>query len=208
MGFIEKNDVVLFQGDSITDTGRERTKSQSLGIGYANLVASWYSALYPEQNVQFLNRGISGNRVKDLKERWDEDCIDLQPDVVSIMIGINDCWRRYDSNDPTSTDAYTQDYFDILTRVQKETTAKLIILEPFLVPLEPRLDEWREDLDPKIQAVRKLAREFNALYVPLDGIFASACTRQKPSYWAADGVHPTAAGHGLIAQAWLETIKK
>lgn len=207
MEFIAKNDLVLFQGDSITDTGRDRTKSQALGIGYANLVASWYGALYPEKNVQFLNRGISGNRVKDLKERWDEDCLDLKPDVLSILIGINDCWRRYDRNDPTSTEAFAQGYFDLLTRVKKESSAKLIILEPFLVPVDPKLKEWREDLDPKIQAVRELVREFEALYVPLDGLFAAACTRQKPSYWAADGVHPTPAGHGLIAQAWLDAVQ-
>lgn len=206
MGFINEKDIVLFQGDSITDTGRDRTRSQSLGIGYANLVASWYSALYPEQDVQFLNRGISGNRVRDLEARWDQDCIDLQPNVLSIMIGINDCWRRFDRNDPTSTEEYAAGYERLLTRVKQETSAKLILLEPFLVPVKPELKYWREDLDPKIQVVRELAREFDALYVPLDGLFAQACARQKPSYWAPDGVHPSYAGHGLIARAWLQAI--
>jgi lysophospholipase L1-like esterase len=206
MGFIGANDIVLFQGDSITDAGRDRDNLQSLGRGYANLVASWYGALYPEQGVQFLNRGVSGDRVRDLEVRWDQDCLELQPTVLSIMIGINDCWRRFSRNDPTSTEEYATGYTRLLTRVRRETSARLILMEPFLVPVNPDLKAWREDLDPKIQAVRELARDFDALYVPLDGLFAQASTRQKPSYWAPDGVHPSSGGHGLIAQAWLRTI--
>lgn len=206
MGFIEAQDLVLFQGDSITDTGRDRVNPHSLGRGYANLVASWFQALYPEKEVQFLNRGISGDRVVNLEARWDEDCVQLQPDVLSIMIGINDCWRRFDRNDPTTTEDFAAGFHRLLTRVRQETSARLILLEPFLVPVKPELQAWRENLDPKIQVGRELAREFHALYVPLDGLFAQACCRQQPSYWAPDGVHPSYGGHGLIAQAWLSTI--
>lgn len=202
---IEANDLVLFQGDSITDTGRDRDKD-SLGTGYAYIAASWFSALYPEKQVRFLNRGISGNRVRDLEERWDEDCLSLQPDVLSILIGINDCWRRFSRNDPTSTEAYRNGYAGLLTRVREESQAKLILMEPFLIPATPEQRKWREDLDPKIQAVRELALEFGALYVPLDGLFAQACSLREPTSWAHDGVHPSPAGHGLIAQAWLKTI--
>lgn len=206
MDLIKANDLVLFQGDSITDAGRDRSNSNSLGIGYANMAAGWFSALYPEKNVRFLNRGISGNRVKDLEARWEEDCLQLQPDVVSILIGINDCWRRFSQNDPTSVEDYAAGYRRLLTSVKEETGAKIILLEPFLVPASPELAAWREDLDPKIQAVRELAREFAAVYVPLDGIFAQACVKQQPTFWAHDGVHPTNAGHGLMAQAWLKAI--
>jgi len=204
---IENNAVVLFQGDSITDAGRIRQNPYDLGTGYPLIVASWFSALYPEKNVRFINRGISGNRVKDLKARWKEDCLDIRPSWVSILIGINDCWRRFDSNDPTSADSFERDYRDILTQIRENLDANIILCEPFVLPTpEDRLG-WRVDLDPKIAVVRKLAREFNTYYIPFDGLFAQASSRKDPGFWAADGVHPTPAGHGLMAKAWLETVK-
>ena len=203
---ISQGDLVLFQGDSITDAKRDRS-IDSLGTGYVYIAASLFSALYPEKQVRFMNRGISGNRVVDLQDRWEEDCLNLQPDVLSIMIGINDCWRRYDRNLHTTTDSYLQGYRRLLERVRENLSAtKLVLLEPFLVPALPEQKEWREDLDPKIQAVRELAREFGAIYVPLDGLFAAACTRREPGFWAPDGVHPSPAGHALIARAWLEAV--
>ncbi|NLL48303.1 MAG: SGNH/GDSL hydrolase family protein, partial [Firmicutes bacterium] len=156
---ISQGDLVLFQGDSITDAKRDRS-IDSLGTGYVYIAASLFSALYPEKQVRFMNRGISGNRVVDLQDRWEEDCLNLQPDVLSIMIGINDCWRRYDRNLHTTTDSYLQGYRRLLERVRENLSAtKLVLLEPFLVPALPEQKEWREDLDPKIQAVRELARE-------------------------------------------------
>ena len=203
---ISQGDLVLFQGDSITDAKRDRS-IDSLGTGYVYIAASLFSALYPEKQVRFMNRGISGNRVVDLQDRWEEDCLNLQPDVLSIMIGINDCWRRYDRNLHTTTDSYLQGYRRLLERVRENLSAtKLVLLEPFLVPALPEQKESREDLDPKIQAVRELAREFGAVYVPLDGLFAAACTRREPGFWAPDGVHPSPAGHALIARAWLEAV--
>ncbi|WP_026486508.1 SGNH/GDSL hydrolase family protein [Caldanaerobius polysaccharolyticus] len=203
---LKQGELVLFQGDSVTDVGRNRDDGNDLGFGYPMFVASWFSAMYPDVNVRFINRGVSGNRVRDLKSRWRQDCLDLKPDWVSILIGINDCWRRYDSNDPTSVEAFEADYRYILDQVKEELDAKIIILEPFVLPTSEDRVQWREDLDPKIQAVRKLAREYGALLIPLDGIMAQACTRRQPAFWAADGVHPTPAGHALIAQAWLKTV--
>ena len=156
--------------------------------------------------MRFVNRGISGNRVKDLRARWDKDCIDLKPDWVSILIGINDTWRRYDSNDPTSVDSFEADYRHILERVKNELDAGLIICEPFVLPFPEDRNAWREDLDPKIAVVRKLAREFEAIFIPLDGILAAASAVREPAFWAADGVHPTPQGHALIAQAWLKAV--
>ncbi len=204
---IQDNAVVLFQGDSITDAGRGRGDDSNLGSGYANMVAAWFSAMHPERNVRFINRGISGNRVKDLEARWKEDCLDLQPTWLSIMIGINDVWRRYDSGDPTSAEEFEASYRRILTRVKEDTCdPRLIILEPFVLPTPPDRITWREDLDPKIQIARTMAREFGAIYVPLDGIFAAASVHREPAFWAGDGVHPTPSGHALIAQKWLEAV--
>jgi acyl-CoA thioesterase-1 len=203
---IENGAVILFQGDSITDAGRSRTDDAQLGGVYVNMVTAWFSALYPERQVRFLDRGISGNRAKDLLARWQPDALDLKPSWVSIMIGINDTWRHYDSNDPTSAPAYEASYRALLEMTRRETQAKLVICEPFLLPVPPDRLAWREDLDPKIAAARRLAREFSAIYVPLDGIFAAASTQRECAFWAADGVHPTQAGHALIAQSWLRAV--
>lgn len=204
---IEDNAIVLFQGDSITDAGRSRVDDADLGRGYAAMASAWFSALYPEKRVTFLNRGISGNRVQDLRARWQPDCLDLKPAWVSIMIGVNDTWRRYDSGDPTSTEAYAHDYRAILEAVRDRLHARLILLEPFLLPVPPDREAWRVDLDPKIAVARKLARAFGAVYVPLDGLFAEAATRREPAFWLPDGVHPTPAAHAFIAQAWLAAVK-
>jgi len=153
-----------------------------------------------------LNRGVSGNRVIDLQARWKEDCIDLQPSVVSILIGINDTWRHFDSGWTTGTKDYEEGYRDILTRTVESTGARLILMEPFVLPYPEDRKLWREDLDPKIHVVRELAHEFRAVLVPLDGLFAQAAARREPSFWSADGVHPTPAGHGLIARAWLDAV--
>ncbi|NLC68741.1 MAG: SGNH/GDSL hydrolase family protein [Clostridiaceae bacterium] len=202
---LKDNDVVLFQGDSITDCGRKREAYFDLGAGYPAMIASLFAAMHPEMEVTFLNRGISGNRAKDLAERWFEDCIELKPTVVSILIGINDTWRRYDSNDPTSAESYEKSYRRILTLTRENTDARIILLEPFVLQVPGDRKAWREDLDPKIQVVRSLAREFGTLFIPLDGIFAEYSTHKPPEFWAADGVHPTTAGHAVIARAWMQS---
>ncbi len=203
---IENNARVLFQGDSITDAGWNRNDPSSLGTGYAMMIAAWFSALYPAKNVTFINRGISGNRVKDLATRWKADCLDLRPSWVSILIGINDTWRRYDSNDPTPVEEYEANYRKLLTSARENLKCRFILIEPFVLPVPEDRKRWREDLDPRIHAVRSLAREFNAVLVPMDGIFAAATSVREPAFWAADGVHPTPAGHALIAQSWLRAV--
>lgn len=206
MSVIKRGDLVLFQGDSITDAGRNRDNPMDLGRGYAHMIAGLFGAAFPEKQVTFLNRGISGNRVKNLQERWEKDCLELKPKWVSIYIGINDCWRRYDRNDPTSAEQFEEGYRELLTRTRAHLGAGLILVEPFVLPVPEDRKTWREDLDPKIHIVRELAREFNALLVPLDGLLAQASTLAPPGFWAPDGVHPTPAGHALIAKAWLKAM--
>jgi lysophospholipase L1-like esterase len=201
---IKSEQKILFMGDSITDCGRSRENPAVLGGGYAMMTAAKLMVQYPEQNLAFLNFGISGNRVKDLKARWTEDCIRHKPDILSILIGINDTWRRFDSNDPTETAIFTNDLRHILKRAKDELGCQIIMLEPFVLPVPPDRKKWREDLDPKINSSRELALEYADAYVPLDGIFAALSCRQRPAYWAADGVHPTIAGHMLIAEKWME----
>jgi lysophospholipase L1-like esterase len=198
---------VLFQGDSITDCGWDRQDGNSLGNGYPARTAGLWENLFPGSTVRFFNRGVSGNRVKDLLLRYEEDFRALQPDLVSILIGINDTWRRYDSNDPTSAEDFEKDYRTLLGKLRQDLPrTRIVIIEPFLLKTNPPKD-FREDLDPKIQAVRELAREFADVFIPLDGIFARYVVEGwKEADISPDGVHPSPAGHGIIALEWLKAL--
>ncbi|MGC9212578.1 MAG: SGNH/GDSL hydrolase family protein [Athalassotoga sp.] len=209
---LRSGDIVLFQGDSITDYMRKREDPDDLGNGYPFFVSALWNIEHPGINVKFLNRGISGNRVRDLKSRWTKDCIDLKPTVVSILIGINDTWRRFDSNDPISVEDFERDYRFILDKV-KEIGSKIVILEPYLIESvkserTPNKEAWRIDLDPKIHVVRKLALEYKAIFIPLDGIMAGYCSSKDPLFWSYDGVHPTVNGSVLIAKKWIEYVER
>lgn len=205
MQFLKQNDTILFQGDSITDCGRLESDN-GLGFGYAALIAAHLQSNFPQENYTILNRGISGNRVVDLQARWQEDCLDLKPDVLSILVGVNDAVHKFTKNIPTSAADYKAGYKDILTRAKAANPdLRIIMLEPFLLPVPEKRTDWREDLNEKITAVRELASEFGALYVPLDGIFAAKSALRAPAFWSADGIHPTLEGAGVIENAWLET---
>lgn len=204
MIMFESNSKILFMGDSITDTGRDRENPENMGRGYAYMLAGMLGAMYAELDLKFYNQGISGNRVCDLVERWQSDCIEFKPDVLSILIGVNDVWRRYDSNNPTDVDSFKNGYKQILQQTKDDLGCQIVIMEPFVLPVSEDRKEWREDLDPKIGAIRELAAEYADAYVPLDGIFASASTLTGPAYWSADGVHPNEKGHFLIADNWVE----
>ena len=202
----KENDLILFTGDSITDCGRNQNDPLSLGEGYVNRVAERMGLDHPELNLRFRNTGISGNRTGDLFARWDADCIELDPAWVSILVGINNTWRRYDSSDPTPDDVFESEYRALLTRVKNETSARTVICSPFLMHTDDVIKRMRGDLDPKIEIIRGLAVEFNAIWVDLDAAFVSAQQRHIPSYWAEDGVHPSIAGHALIAETWLGIV--
>jgi len=198
---------VVFQGDSITDSGRRDQPGDGLGNGYARMSADLLRAAHPGSGLTFINRGISGNRVADLRARWQDDTLVLEPDLVSVMIGINDTWRRYDADDPTTAEAYEEDYRSILTRVRDHTAAQLLLIEPFLVPVKPEQWRWRADLDPRIHIVRRLAEEFDTALLAADGLLnQTARTEKDPAKVAEDGVHPTPLGHRTLARAWTELV--
>ena len=177
---------VLFQGDSVTDAGRARALPDSLGAGYPLLVASWFSAAFPERGARFLNRGVGGDRVVNLLERWERDCLTLRPDVLSILIGVNETWRAFDAGDPTPATVFERQYREPLERTRAALPAtRIALMEPFVLPFPPDREAWRVDLDPKIQAVRRLARDFGCALVPLDGLFAEAVTRREPAFLGA-----------------------
>jgi lysophospholipase L1-like esterase len=214
-GLIGSGDVVLFQGDSITDAGRDRghenepNNARALGSGYAFLLACHLLAQHPADNLKIYNRGISGNKVYQLAERWDKDCIALKPSVVSILIGVNDIWHTLNGNYKGTVEIYARDYRALLERTQRELPGvKLVICEPFVLRTGAVNEKWFPEFDLYRAAARKIATTFNAVFVPFQSMFDAAAKEAAPPYWAADGVHPTLAGSYRMARAWLDAVSR
>ncbi len=198
---------ILFQGDSITDAGRDRSNPHHLGNGYPKYAAELIRQAYPDTEFEFIDLGISGNRAENLRDRWQADAVDIQPDVISILIGINDTWHRAAEKNWMPHEYFEECYRDILTQIKEKTNAKIIILEQFLLPAEDKLG-FHVDMDPKIQVTRKLAREFADVFIPLDGLFAAASVETDWHEFSTDGVHPIEKGARFIAGHYLEAFKK
>ncbi|NJP51984.1 SGNH/GDSL hydrolase family protein [Streptomyces sp. SBST2-5] len=196
---------VLFIGDSITDAGRRRQQPGGMGNGYARMASAWFTAQYPDHGATFFNRGVSGDRVRDLRARWERDCLELSPQVVSVLIGVNDTWRRFTAGEETSPDDFERDYRHILTAAKERCGSELVLIEPFLIPVTTEQCLWLDDLVLKIDVVRKLAAEFDATLVAVDRMYATAGVPDR--VWTDDGVHLTDAGHALLADRWLRAIR-
>jgi acyl-CoA thioesterase-1 len=204
---IEPGSTVVFIGDSITDCGRDRSAPDSLGDGYAALAAATFTAAHPGAAVRFVNRGISGNCAVDLRGRWNRDCLDLKPDVVSILIGINEVSRRFDRDDPTPSSVFEDHCHHILEEAANHT-AQLIMMEPFLLPVNEDQMRWRSEFDEKLAVVRGVARKFNATLIATSDLMAEeAASAGGPGAVAGDGIHPTPAGHAVLAKAWLASVR-
>lgn len=209
------NDVVLFQGDSITDAGRDKKKEEAnspnvLGSGYALLTASQLLLKQASLNLKIYNKGISGNKVYQLKERWQEDCVRLKPNVLSILIGVNDFWHTLAKDNPYkgTIETYKNDLKSLLENTLKQLpNTKLIIGEPFAVRnVRAVTDEWFPAFDEYKGAAKEIANEFKATFIPYQQVFDEAVKHAPASYWTDDGVHPSLAGAALMAQAWLKAI--
>ena len=197
---------LLFQGDSITDAGRDYADIHDLGGGYPKYAAKYVAEKYPDVEFEFIDLGISGNQTKDLVARLQTAFIDVQPDIVSILIGINDVWHYCDT-EWLSHDVFESNYRKVLTAIKEKTNAKIMMMEPFLIPVEDKLF-FREDLAPKIEIIRKLSREFADVYVPTDGLLQAAFIGDDPTSYAADGVHPTDKGADFIGKIYADYIGK
>lgn len=200
---------VMFTGDSITESA-----------GYSLHIAGEWGLRHPECPVTWLNTGVGGDKVMDLEARWQADVLDARPDVVSILVGGNDvAWHTYDPDGHViSAEDYAAGYGRLLAPLASAGVG-LILIEPFLLPISGQVEvgdayfgeddrrKWRADLDPKIQVVRELAREYGAHLLAADGMFAELAATTGPEYWAEDGVHPTQAGHAALATAWLRLVE-
>jgi lysophospholipase L1-like esterase len=208
--------IVLLQGDSITDAGRDRKQQQAnsnaaLGKGYA-----WLSAMgllleassRPETDrPQIHNRGISGNKVFQLRRRWQQDCIDLKPDLLSILIGVNDIWHTKSGKYDGTVTVYERDYDELLAHTLAELPdVRLVVCEPFVLRCGAVDDSWFPEFDEYRAAARRVAGRHGATLVLFQDMFDEACRYAPPEHWAKDGVHPSEAGAAIMAQTWLRAV--
>jgi acyl-CoA thioesterase-1 len=194
---------IVFIGDSITEAGRRSDQDRHLGQGYVRLVADELARRGDDRVI--VNSGIGGDRAVDLRDRWEQDALAHDPELLSIFVGVNDTWRRYDRGTPTSSDEFAATYWTLLDDAQARLAPRFILMEPFLVPVTAEQRRWGpDDLDAKRAVVAALASEFSAAFVPLQSILTDAAEQNGGSAAiAGDGVHPTPLGNALIAGAWL-----
>lgn len=208
MPIFQKDGRILFQGDSITDgnRGRNADPNHILGHGYAFIIAARYGDILAERNLTFLNRGISGNTVADLAARWQKDTLDLKPDVLSILIGINDLGRG------VTVETFEQQYDALLEQTTKAMpNMRLVLCEPFGLPVGRYKDNWeqfRAELVKRQSVVAKLAVKYRAPVVPFQKAFDDACRRAPAEHWIWDGIHPTYSGHQIMADAWVRAVEE
>jgi lysophospholipase L1-like esterase len=204
--------VILFQGDSITDTARARDQQDkpnsaaALGNGYAHFAAARILAKHAEKRPQLFNRGISGNRIPDLYARLREDVLNLKPDILSILIGVNDTWHHFKRNAGVSHEKFARLYRQFLAEVKAERPAiQLVLCEPFVLYVGEVSPEWNADIEHRRKIVAEIAAETSAIFIPFQRLFDDALTRAPAEYWLYDGIHPTPAGHALMAEKWLDS---
>jgi len=205
---------LLFQGDSITDAGRNRAtltanNGGALGAGYPFMLAGLLRDQHPDLDLQIFNRGISGNTVTDLTARWDTDTVALKPATLSILIGVNDIWHtlgKAPANEVVKT--YEAGYGALLDRTRTALPGtQIVVMEPFVLRTGAVNDAWFPEFDQIRAACRRVADRANARFVDLHEMFQKLAEKSSPAYWAADGVHPTLAGHAAIARHWMEKVK-
>ena len=200
---------IVFQGDSITDGGRDKRNYHELGHGYASFAAKYIKEAHPEMDIEFINMGISGNRSGQVFDRIYPDAIEFQPDVFSILVGVNDAWHRYHHNIGTTDAQYELNLRCILERVKKETNAKILLMSPYILDCDkPPRPQIREDLKTMIPIVKRLADEYADVYLPLQEHFDKALPVQPEShYYSADGIHPNQNGAQFIGKLYAEYVE-
>ncbi len=202
------NAIILFQGDSITDNNRDRKSSDvnhpaALGSGYPLLAASAALAQHPTRKFRFYNRGISGNRVPDLDARWQRDTLDIKPDIISILIGVNDFWHTLSKGATGTTASYEASYLSLLERTRRLLPdADIVVVEPFILRTGFVDAKWYPAFAERQAATAGVAKRMKARFVRTQSMFDKLAARTGPEYWAADGIHPTLAGHQVIAERW------
>ncbi len=203
---------ILFQGDSITDCGRERIEKQlpkgaGLGSGYPMLVAARLLCERPQTDWNIVNRGISGHRVVDLYARWKVDALLIRPDILSLLIGVNDTWHEFSGKNGVEVPRYKRIYEELLAWTKNELpSVKFVLMEPFVHEFGAVGAGWMNEIIQRRAVVKELAAKFDAIFIPCQKIMDDALARAAQEYWTRDGVHPSLAGHQLLADAWLKAV--
>ena len=206
---IKKGTTILFQGDSITDAGRQKkdpkvNDHRSLANGYPFMISAHLLANNPNSNLKFHNRGISGHKVPDLAKRWDRDTINLKPDILSILIGVNDIWHKLNGKYEGTVKQYYTEYNELIARTKKELpNTRIVICEPFVLRCGAVKDNWFPEFDQRREKARMVAEYHKLTFVPFQTMFDNATKLARPEHWARDGVHPSNHGHALMASTWL-----
>lgn len=209
---LKQGGIILFQGDSITDAGRNKGKTEpnvvdALGRGYAVVAAGEILGQHAGLQLKVYNRGISGHKVPDLAKRWQRDAVDLKPDILSILIGVNDIWHKLGGRYDGTVATYETGYRELLQRTRKELPgARVVVCEPFVLRCGAINDSWFPEFDQRRAVAKKLAEELKLDFVPFQTVFDRATECAPPNFWAGDGVHPTLAGHALMAQTWRDVV--
>ncbi len=206
---------ILFQGDSITDAGRNREDFYSLGYGYPLLTAAHLTAEYPGE-YEYVNRGIGGNLLVDLYNRRQEDLLDLAPDYLSLFIGTNDAWAELDQGRPIVTDEFERMYTALLDEIFATCpNVKVMLISPYIMEglfsrntaeQPDRLNQFRIHVASRIEVIRRLAEKYSLPFVDMQTVFDEACAGADASVWTGDGAHPTPGGHELIKRAWVKAF--
>ena len=197
---------ILFQGDSVTDAGRDRSQSADMGEGYPRYASAMIQDSYPDTEFEFVNLGISGNRTEHLMARLESDFIEVQPDIVSIMIGINDVWHHYSHGIETTDEQFEKNYRAVLDAVKSRTNARILMIQPFLLEtVDPAKQVLCEELARKQQIISRLVEEYADVYLPLDEVLHTEAD-EEPAYYSADGVHPTPDGACCIGEVYLRAV--
>lgn len=212
---LPKDLVILFQGDSITDGGRNRAHyyandSQGMGNGYVYQIVAQILSHHPEDNIRCYNRGISGNKVYQLAARWQDDCLQLNPQVLSLLIGVNDFWHTLSNDYQGTPQIFNEDLRALLTLTKSRfPEIKILLGEPFAVKGGSALSAaWQRDFPPYQQVVKEVAADFQATFIPFQQVFDKALERAPVSYWCPDGVHPSMAGSALMKDAWINAFHR
>lgn len=205
---------VLFQGDSITDGNRSRDHDWNhiMGHGYAYLIASrlWYD--FPEQGLEFINRGVRGDKVTDLAARWKVDTLALKPDVLSVLVGINDVSKAIEGDNSYSVENYEKDYNTLLEQTRQQLPdVEIVLCSPFILPVgrvKENFGAYQTEVQQRQAVVKKLADTHNAIHLELQKTFNKALFMAPADYWIWDGIHPMPAGHELIAREWIQQVSE
>jgi lysophospholipase L1-like esterase len=211
---LKSGQTVLFQGDSITDAGRDRRSqnranhTRAMGSGYAMLLGCELLRDHAQLGLKVFNRGISGNKVPDLDARWQEDCLDLKPAVLSILIGVNDIWHKLNGRYDGTVEDYETGFAALLQRTRQALPqVTIVVCEPFVLRCGAVNDGWFPEFDQRRAAAKRVAEAADTVWVPFQTMFDEAVgAGTKPEYWARDGVHPSMAGHSLMAQTWRQVV--